>query len=184
MGEVLLAFTIITLTFIVFYLKREIMKKKDSLEIADKKNIILSTPINNRKSQTITNQNENFFNGTKNLNNQQLSEISSPFVASNPSYIKIKNINYNNINNVSPINNQSYVKNNNYLNSFQKTPCKDDQKNHSFLKNNTSDDDYNTFENKIKNINLAKHSEFSNNAISINKDEASYNKHEKFERVY
>jgi len=159
MGEILLAFTIITLTFIVIYLKKAKSKEKDSSRKDEINNIILNTPMNNRQRKIRNMDDLNIFNGTNFENNNPINEINSPFVSSNPSYVKIKNINYNNINHISPINNYSFNKHNNYNdNSLDKTPNKDDFINPLLLDENLKNGYYQSADKKIKYINLDKDS--------------------------
>lgn len=170
MGEILLAFTIVTLTFIVYYMRREKSKIIDSSQIYKSDEIILESPINNRKCPKANMDQLNFFNGTNNLHNNQISDINSLFAASNPSYIKIKNINYNNINQVSPINNYSYMKNNNYLNSLDNTPIKENLKNPLSIYEESLYEDYQTIEKKIKKINFVEDVKILNENKTISSD--------------
>jgi hypothetical protein len=156
MGEILLALTIITLSLIIFYIKRQKPVKNDLSQTNPIDTTILKTPKNNRKSQISNISDLNNFNGINNLQNNQFSELNSPFIASNPSYIKIKNINYNNINHVSPINNYSYTTNEHYE---KKTPIKDGINKLNFLEENLTKKKYERIYENIKNINLNEHSE-------------------------
>lgn len=168
MGEILLAFSIILLTIIVFYIHREKTKKINTTSNNINKHNILNTPTNNR-NKNLLNMNENSnFNGQNNFQNLQSNLMNSPFNLSNPNYIKIKNINYNSISHVSPINNYSLNKNDNFVNSYNN--CASDHNN--FQPNNfgsLNKDNIENFDRKIKNINLISNDN-SNNKEILNKE--------------